>query len=274
MRIVIFYFSGTGNTKWVADRMANALTANGKDAESISIEAISKNDIPSMIDAADMVGFAYPIYGSDIPEPMKAFMTALPQQNTEKPTFVFCTQMMFSGDGAFVFRKELKSKDYRIVYSEHYMMPNNISMFSWLPLYGKRLHAFCLKHTEKRINRIAKQIALGKKHVHIRMGYVFGIMQRAPFRQSFEKNNKGRDALGVNESRCISCERCARICPVNNIIMQGKHPEWQGKCILCTRCYNFCPTGAITYNGKSHILKHPLYTGPENTFKPEQLKKR
>lgn len=274
MRIVIFYFSGTGNTKWVADRMARALSAHGENAESISIEAVSKNDIPALIEAADLIGLAYPIYGSDVPEPMQSFIAALPVQSSQKSIFVFCTQMMFSGDGAFVFRKTLKSKGYHFAYSEHYAMPNNISMFSWLPLYGKKLHAFCLKFTGKRIDRIAKQIAQSKKHIHVRLGYIFGIMQRGPYRHALENSNKWRNALGVDKKRCIGCERCARMCPVNNIIMRGKTPEWQGNCILCTRCYNFCPAAAITYNGRAHVLKHPLYTGPDKDFKPEHLKKR
>lgn len=274
MQIAIFYFSGTGNTKWTADRMAKALKENGADAKCISIEALSKKEVPDLIAASDMVGIGYPIYGSDLPDPMKDFIAALPRQTDEKPILVFCTQMMFSGDGAFVYRKALKQKGFRIVYSAHFDLPNNISMFSWLPLYGKKLHAFCLSRAGKRIDAFAKAVALSKKHFHFRLGYVFGILQRGPYRYALEKNKTWRDTLGVDAERCISCERCARICPVNNILMRGKLPEWQGNCALCTRCYNFCPTAAITYNGKLQNLKRPLYLGPDKTFRPEHLKKR
>ena len=274
MRIVIFYFSGTGNTKWAADRMAADLSAHGAEAESVSIEAINKAEVPSLVDTANMVGLAYPIYGSDVPEPMQRFIAALPQQHAKKPVFVFCTQMMFSGDGAFVCRKTLQNLGYHIAYSEHYAMPNNVSMFSWLPLYGKKLHAFCLKFTAKRISRIAKQIAHNKRHIHVRLGYIFGIMQRGPYRYALKQSNGWHDTLGVSAERCIGCERCARICPVNNILMRGKLPEWQGKCVLCTRCYNFCPAAAITYNGKLHNKTKTLYKGPDPAFKPEHLKKR
>ncbi len=274
MRIIIFYFSGTGNTKWASDRLAKALTAGGAEAESISIEALSRNDVPALVTSADMVGLAYPIYGSDLPDPMKAFIEALPQQAEIKPTIVFCTQMIFSGDGAFVYRKVLKQKGYKTLYTEHFDMPNNISLWSFLNVYSEKHQQRCLKRAGKSIDCFARDIAKGRKHVHIRGGYLLGIMQRAPYRKLFAPGSPARDSLGVDEKRCISCERCARICPVNNIIMRGKTPEWQKDCILCTRCYNFCPTSAITYTGKSHPLTKPLYTGPEKTFKPEYLKKR
>lgn len=46
---------------------------------------------------------------------------------------------------------------------------------------------------------------------------------------------------------CIGCGKCAKACPLNNILMEGNKPQWSNNCALCLRCYHLCPTQAIEY---------------------------
>ena len=66
------------------------------------------------------------------------------------------------------------------------------------------------------------------------------------------------NSFEINEN-CNGCGICARVCPVNNIIMKNDKPEWQHHCETCYSCYVWCPQDAIhgeivRYNKKYH---HP-----------------
>ena len=45
-KCVIFYFSGTGNTKWVADNVKESLDSRNIEAKAVSIESTSLDLIP------------------------------------------------------------------------------------------------------------------------------------------------------------------------------------------------------------------------------------
>lgn len=44
---------------------------------------------------------------------------------------------------------------------------------------------------------------------------------------------------------CTGCGICSRICPVDNITMVDKRPQWHHNCELCLACYSWCPHAAI-----------------------------
>lgn len=50
----------------------------------------------------------------------------------------------------------------------------------------------------------------------------------------------------VDTSRCISCGKCMKSCPVGNIIMD-EIPQWQSHCAGCLACYHACPHHAINF---------------------------
>lgn len=270
MNVAIFYFSGTGNTMWVSEQLAEVFWSQGVACRCYSIEQVTAEEADVIFDEATMVGFGYPIYGSDLPEPMKNFVHGLKTREPEtKPGFVFCTQMIFSGDGAWVFGKELQEKGVAIGHSAHFLMPSNISLTPWcLPLAGKRLHELILNGATRRAKRFVTAILEGKRFLNGKHATWLGLLQRAPYRKLLPVLET---LVGVDETRCTRCGRCVRMCPVENIRMEDV-PVFAGHCTECLRCYNFCPESAITYWKISHNGKKPKYQGPTEGFRPEQLR--
>ena len=74
MLVTIFYFSGTGNTWWCAEKIAETFRTAGNDATARSIEQLSPDETARMVETSDLIGLGYPIYGSDLPQPMKDFI--------------------------------------------------------------------------------------------------------------------------------------------------------------------------------------------------------
>ena len=88
-----FYFSGTGNTWWVSQRLVDALCARGFNASAFSIEQISSDQVADLIQSATCIGLGFPIYGSDTPRVFRDFVSRLPVLPQEKPVIGYVTQL-------------------------------------------------------------------------------------------------------------------------------------------------------------------------------------
>ncbi|MCS7143636.1 MAG: 4Fe-4S binding protein [Archaeoglobaceae archaeon] len=66
-------------------------------------------------------------------------------------------------------------------------------------------------------------------------------------RRKYPDNLRG--FIVFEKSKCISCFRCAHICPANAIQMSFYENSYPGidytKCIFCHFCIDSCPTGAL-----------------------------
>jgi len=235
-----------------------------------SIEQMDSGSANCLIAENDAVGIAYPIYGSDLPQSMKDFIGSLaPVKN--KKAFVFCTQWLWSGDGARVGAQLLQGKGFHVSWAEHFSMPNNVSVFMPYTNDPGKL-ARRLAKTAIKIRCFAGRIAGGRP---FRRGFslaanLAGNIQRLPFRRVFHRL---RDDIGLDPSRCNKCGSCACLCPSGNLIQEENVIKTLGCCILCLRCYSFCPQMAITYRKKPHRLERGKpYQGPVEQFHPRLLK--
>lgn len=62
----------------------------------------------------------------------------------------------------------------------------------------------------------------------------------------------------VKKSKCIGCQKCANICPMKAITMEGGKPKIdRTKCIKCYCCQEFCPVGAMRV--KSSLVMKVLH---------------
>ena len=235
--MILFYFSGTGNSRFVAQAFCRAAGA-----QCYSIE--EKLDASALVQAHEIVGFCYPIYGSCVARPMREFVLAHTEALAGKRFVVLCTQLMFSGDGAHALSALLPGGEKSVVYAEHFNMPNNLCNFHMFRVTNGRENAARLKRAEKRAARAAEEIAAGRIH---RRGFhpvsiALGKSQSA-FWPAIEE--RAKDDILV-DADCIRCGLCARICPVGNLSMGTDGVEQAGKCVVCYRCVNACPKQAIT----------------------------
>ncbi|MHB1152933.1 MAG: EFR1 family ferrodoxin [Eubacteriales bacterium] len=120
--MLMLYFSGTGNSKYIAETFSNRMNALCYSIE----EPRTFGDI---IKQNEIIGFCFPTYGSRIPRIMRAFVLRHINQLKSKKLIIFCTQLMFSGDGARVFTDLLPKNHVEVIYAEHFNMPNNLCNF-------------------------------------------------------------------------------------------------------------------------------------------------
>ncbi|MBD3192129.1 MAG: hypothetical protein GF308_15900 [Candidatus Heimdallarchaeota archaeon] len=278
-KIMIFYFSGTGNTWWIAKTIQEKLLEEGFKVEKHSIESPifkEQGKIDQIIENVDYIGIGYPIYGSDMPDSFYEFITKLPTVE-DKQAFIFTTMLSFSGDGALVARRRLKKKGFCVKQAINIPMPNNVKLpypiFRSFPSHNQRqIEKIKIKATKK-VDKFVKKFVKGKKWLEGRdpISILVALIQRVPMKiigwSRFAKN------FFVDRKDCIDCLQCVNYCPTNNIQFKNDQFSWGDNCIACLRCYNLCPTNAIQYKKATlNKKKYTRYKGPGNGFKVKKLK--
>ncbi|MGL4773595.1 MAG: 4Fe-4S binding protein, partial [Clostridium sp.] len=66
----------------------------------------------------------------------------------------------------------------------------------------------------------------------------------------YNKTKEYSNKVRINENNCISCGKCVKVCPMNNLYLSNGKIESKHKCTLCYRCFSECPKEAITILGK------------------------
>lgn len=246
-RLLAFYFSGTGNTRYVTQLLCRHLSAGYE----VQTHEISGANHTEEIQKADIVMLAFPVYGSAPPQPMRDFLYAHRRAVAGKELIIVATQYLFSGDGAASLGRAAEKYGGIVSYAEHFRMPNNISDCPMLAVRTGEALWDILTPTDRKIVRFAARILAGKKQrrgfnpVSRAVGY---FSQRALFRKH-EQEKQTR--LSVDAARCIQCGACVRACPVNNLSLCGGEIKAAGKCALCYRCVNLCPQKALKLFGKN-----------------------
>jgi len=260
LKIAIFFFSGTGNTYFVAKQLCDQFRIS----ERCDLYSIEKHlqDGEDIISKYDLIGLAYPIYGSSVPYIVSDFIDHLEEHSL--PAFVICTQMMFSGDGAAYGGRLLEKKGFHSLWQEHFDMPNNISDLRFLTSHRLPHYERIQSRVEKKSIRFARRVLSGKpkKKGSNVLSLLLGLMQRGPF-EAIDKSVY-QQSLRINENKCNLCQKCVLICPVQNLEKADNKILIHDHCTLCYRCVNQCPEKAIYMINKLGV-KHP-YHGPEEHF--------
>ena len=255
--MVMLYFSGTGNSKYIAELFCRYMN--------IKCYSIENNiDFCQLLTAAEIIGFCYPIYGSRVPRIMREFVERHKDFLKNKKLFIFCSQLIFSGDGARSFTDIFPKNWIEIIYAEHFFMPNNVCNLPLLPLASEiKIKKYMVKADQK-MKDVCQNITDGiiKRRGFNIISKKLGQIQ-GTFMPAIEK--KAMKSVFINDN-CNKCLLCVSICPMKNFDYQNKQIIHKNNCTICYRCINKCPNKAITvfinnktrkqYNGLSkYILK-------------------
>ncbi|MEG2484794.1 MAG: EFR1 family ferrodoxin [Clostridia bacterium] len=275
-KTVIFYFSGTGNTWWVANKINGYFNNYIGDSTIVAIDNVSRKEINEYIKYSEIIGFGYPIYGSDIPKPMKDFMLSM-RNLKNKEILLFCTQSSFSGDGTQIAKKYLSSTNCIFRWAKHFIMPNNISVPQGIKLMSytndaKKINKI-LSKTDEDIYTFCSYILDNVTHLQDfnTFSTLLGLAQRPVYSLLSRNFNK---IFSIDDDKCSCCGTCLKICPVNNISYKKSKYVIGDKCVNCMRCYNFCPKKAVTCMGKNHNYKYGVpYKGPSSKYFKELIER-
>ena len=246
--MVMFYFSGTGNSKYIAEFFCQNMKAL-----CYSIE--NEVDFSQLITSEDIIGFCYPIYGSRVPRIMRQFVQKFLPDIKGKKLVIFATQLLFSGDGARVLTDLFPENYVEVIYADHFFMPNNISNFFLFKQRSKKALEKKFLKAEQKIITICNDIKLGKvkRRGFSTLSQLLGKIQGVPW----QKDSKSVDLVPRSmeeeiaksvrvDQNCTLCSICVKVCPVKNFKIESNSLSHNNNCVACYRCVNICPEKAIS----------------------------
>ena len=244
--MLMLYFSGTGNSKYIAELFCRHMNA--------ACQSIEDNvDFDKLTASEEIIGFCYPVYGSRVPRIMREFIKMRIELFKNKKIIVFCTQMYFSGDGARAFTDIFPRGFIEVIYAEHFLMPNNVCNVFITPLANEKSVEKYIKKAERKMQTVCGEIKNGviKKRGFNPASRALGMIQGAFF-PKFEKIGMDRVWISGN---CTQCNLCVSVCPMNNFGNENGKVVSKNNCTICYRCINKCPEKAISVYFKGKIKK-------------------
>jgi len=257
MNTEIYYFSGTGNSLYVAKELQKLIP----EADLIPIAGVLKSD--NIKTKGDNVGFVFPCHGLTIPIPVREFLKKVSVKSSDY-FFAIATR------GGTIFRgfpiidkflnKQGKSLNATFVIN---MSMNDPKLKSFTVPTKEELKDIEI-NVQQKLEVIKKTIIHQENYQDDISGVTFSrfglfnyILERLiPFlvhRVAGKVKN-----YFYSDSKCTGCGICEKVCPSQKITMEDNKPLWQRNvdCYMCYACLNFCPTEAIQIYSKIYMKSY------------------
>lgn len=228
---MIFYFSATGNSRWVAEELARQLDDRAVDLVSF----VKNNTVPDM-SGDERLGIVFPIHAWGPPEIVLRFAKGLAPG---PETHVFAAATCGSETG---YAFEVLDEVLPLHASYSVRMPNNYIISH--DVNPPALVREKLGRAPAVIARMAQGVKARRREIIASRGGFSPAQSRACYENFLKRLD---DGPFFAENRCVGCGVCAGVCPLNNIRLADGKPAWQGQCMQCMACISHCPTRAIQY---------------------------
>ncbi len=264
-RLDLIVWSGTGNTRAVAERLATLARAQGAQAD-VHPRAAA---VPTESTGRRLLGLLAPTHGFTAPWPLLKLALTLPGVRG-KDVFVLVTRGAvaqgdrltpgFEGTAAYLPAAILALRGAHVRGVGAVDMPLNwmVLVPGFPPDRVAALVAMGAAQTDafaapllrgERVLRGQKELALGLLMLPLALGYM--LVARLLMAKMF-----------FADERCTACGLCAQRCPQGAIRMRGepRRPYWTYDCQNCMRCMAHCPTEAIQ-SGQGWLLLYGALIG-------------
>ncbi len=234
MKTKIYYFTGTGNSLYIAKSIAEKLG----DSEVVAIKDVTDESI----ETEGNIGIVFPVYMWRPPHIVAKFVKKI-----KKAKYIFAVAVNAGEVGkSFTFINTfLKRNGQTLSAGFEVLSPSN-----YLP-YGDAGTPEKLEKLFSGVNKKISEIvdAVKKESIFFDKELVISL-RRVPNNILYSMGYNVIHSMDKNfsvDEKCNGCGICEKICPVKNITMKDGKPTWNHKCEQCYACIHWCPKVAIQY---------------------------
>ncbi len=251
---IIYCYSGSGHCLAMARRIAEVLG----DTDIVMMRAF-----PAKTDAteAKRVGFVFSCMAGGLPGNVEDYVKAI---KIAPGAYKFAVEQYAGYLGCGLHKlDELVGLDYWAGVANHstaiWLMPHNLTLAPQSP-------AKCAEKIERKAVEIGGAVrAMKKSEKKPPKQAAFALMSAG-----LGKTHARRVKKFAASEACVGCGTCVKVCPRNNIQLQGGKPVFGPNCIGCLSCVQFCPKSAINI-GKVTEKRERF---PNGAVKPEDLTRK
>ncbi len=259
MKIIIIYFSGTGNTKFLSEKIFEQFNKKGfPEVQLLSVENAMDVNM-NFCDDNVILGIGFPVYDYMPPEIIMKFIDKLGKSVINNKAFVYSTYTTNPLDSNYYVIDTLQKKGFHVIAQNNFKAPGASAYFYSNPklpiVKGKTVFS---NGVDKRIgdfvNNILSYNSQNQKTIPIRYNRFnkFHIrFSKMTFGYKFYRNLR-------NSYKCINCGLCVKNCPSSNLYMEDGilHIRNENDCMRCLRCVQICGRDAINFTSSKRRGKY------------------
>ena len=256
---MIFYFTGTGNSLWVA-KMLSEYFHEALISIATELNEKKEENLLYSLRADEKIFFVYPIHSWGPAVSVMRFISRLQLKNYDyQPIYSVATCGDECGYANRLLEKVLNKQQLVLTAAYSVTMPNNYILLPGFNVDNKKVEKKKLEQAPQRVTEIIEAIQTGKAlDLYDKGGSPW--MKTYLVYPLFTNLAIGKNSFKVTEA-CISCGLCERICPTQTIRMKEGRPIWADTCVQCVACIHRCPVHAIEY--RKETIKKGRYHHPE-----------
>lgn len=248
MSTEIYYFSGTGNSLYVAKELQKRIP------ETNLIPIVKLKDKDVIETNGETVGFIFPIHFMTAP---LIVMDTLKRLDLKSAKYIFAITTRYGTPCGVMFNKiekilNKKGKNLNSFLAVN-MVSNDPKFKDWHPATTEEIEKL-ESEIQNRLNSLT-EIIINKENYHKKDSHITypvnSIMEHLGT-LAIQITGDGREEF-YSDSKCSGCGICEKVCLSKKIKLINKRPEWQKnkKCFSCYACINYCPEQSIQIKSNS-----------------------
>lgn len=238
---MILYFSGTGNSKFVASQLSKIIGE-----ELVSINDMLKNKAKGEMKSEEKLIFVVPTYAWRIPRVVRDWIIGTSFKTSPRVWFVMTCGSEI-GNSAKYNKALCEKKGFEYFGTAGVVMPENYILMFDSPEDAEIQEIIGKAKVE--IEKIGKVISEERVFPTPMSNFQDKLMSGVVNTLFYPVFVRSKDFY--SNEKCTGCGACERVCPLNNIKIKNNKPLWENNCTHCTACISYCPETAIEYGKKT-----------------------